>query len=76
MQEQQKPKISTLRHFLFYMGMAALMGAIIGVVSRTMSWSSGLTFAAAVVGGTALCTFAVRKGLFPHSKQSQSSRRA
>jgi hypothetical protein len=75
MREQEKQKIYTLRHFLFYMGITVPVGAAIGVASVTMTWSSGLTFAVAVIAGTALCTFGLREGLFPSNK-SQPGRRA
>lgn len=74
-QAHQSLKMYTLRHFLFYMGVAALLGIAIGVAKNTLGWSDGLTFAVAVVAGTVSCTMAVREGLFAPSRRPGQRRR-
>ncbi len=54
----------TMRHFLFYMGVAAAIGVAIGIAKAGLGWSNGLTFAVAVVAGTISSTMAVRESLF------------
>jgi uncharacterized membrane protein YhiD involved in acid resistance len=67
-------KMCTLRHFLFYMAVAAVLGAVIGVTRVVMDWSDGLTFAVAVVAGTISSTIAVREDLFGPPRHSHEQR--
>jgi hypothetical protein len=60
----------TLRHFLFYMALAAAIGIAIGLAKALWGWSDGLTFGAALVAGTISCTMAVREGLFASVQRS------
>ena len=64
MQPRQDLKMYTLRHFLFYMGVAALAGAVIGTASRTMDWSIGLIYGVGLSAGTVIAVFALRESLF------------
>jgi len=57
-------KMYTLRHFLFYMGMAALAGAVIGALASAMAWSSGLVYGVGLSVGFLIVVFAMREGLF------------
>jgi hypothetical protein len=70
MKESRPLKMYTLRHFLFYMGVAGVIGLAIAVATAIFDWSDGLTFGVAVVAGTISCTFAVREGLFGSSSHS------
>jgi len=54
----------TLRHFLFYMGLACAAGAIIGVASGLMEWSTGLVYAVGLSTGTLIVIAALRESLF------------
>jgi len=67
-------KMYTLRHFLFYMGVAATAGAVIGTLSGLMDWSIGLTYLAGLSSGTAIVLAAMRKGLFGPSRRSDGRR--
>jgi uncharacterized oligopeptide transporter (OPT) family protein len=68
----------TLRHFFFYLGVAALLGAIIGSAKGLLGLSNGLTFAAGIVAGTISCTMAVREDFLSHPPRPhlRRSRRA
>lgn len=57
-------KMYTLRHFLFYMGVTCVIGAVIAVAARTMDWSNGLTFVVLLVTGLTISAIAMREGLF------------
>jgi hypothetical protein len=54
----------TLRHFLFYMGLACLDGAIIGAAAGLIDWSTGLVYAVGLSTGVIIVLAAVREGLF------------
>ncbi len=54
----------TLRHFLFYMGIAALAGAIVGALANVMDWSTGLIYGVGLSVGTVIVIVAMREGLF------------
>lgn len=54
----------SMRHFFFYIGIACVSGALIGVAVKVMSWSDGVTFAVGVIVATAIATMAVRESLF------------
>lgn len=74
MQANRDLKMYQPRHFLFYMGVAAIMGAAIGVAKAGFEMSDGLTFVVAVIAGTVSSTLAVREGLFGASKPSDQHR--
>jgi hypothetical protein len=67
-----------LRHLLFYVGVISVLGISIGVAHSIFGWSSGLTFAVAVLAGTISCTLALRDDLFApaSSTRHRSKRRA
>lgn len=67
----------TLRHFFFYLGVAALLGAVVGTAKSLLGWSDGLTFAVGIVVATISCTMGVREDLFerPRHLPEQHSRR-
>ena len=62
----------TLRHFLFYMGMAATAGALVGTLSSVMDWSIGLIYGVGLSAGAAIGILALREGLFGPPKGSES----
>jgi len=67
----------TLRHFLFYMAVAATLGTAIGIVHNVFDLSSGLTFVVAAVTATFASTVAIREDLFAPARtwRSQHERR-
>jgi hypothetical protein len=67
-------KMYTLRHFFFYLGVAALLGATVGTAKSLLDWSDGLTFAVGIVAATISCTMGVREDLFERPRQSQEQR--
>lgn len=67
-------KIYTLRHFLFYMGIAALAGAVIGVLAGLMDWSSGLIYGIGLPACTLIVTVALRESLFGPPRHSGEPR--
>jgi uncharacterized membrane protein YhiD involved in acid resistance len=69
-----RAKVFTLRHFLFYMGVAAVLGVAIGAARILMGWSDGLTFSVALVAGTVAATMAVREDLFGSSPRAHVRR--
>jgi uncharacterized oligopeptide transporter (OPT) family protein len=78
MSAHKDKKMYTLRHFFFYLGVAAVLGAIIGAAKVLLGWSDGLTFVVGLVAGTISCTMGVREDLLerPHHSPERRSRRA
>jgi len=75
MQPHQDKKIYTLKHFLFYLGVAMVFGALTGAAKEVLHWSNGLTFGVGLVAGTIIATMALREDLFeppppPHEQRS------
>lgn len=68
-------KMLTLRHFLFYMGLACAAGAIIGAAARIMDWSTGLVYAVALPACTLIVIIALREGLFGPARRSEQQQR-
>jgi hypothetical protein len=68
MKPRENLKMYTLRHFLFYMGVSAAAGAVIGVLAGVMDWSSGLVYGVGLSTVAAITVLALREGLFgpPH----------
>jgi thiamine monophosphate kinase len=67
-------KMYTLRHFFFYLGVAAVLGAAVGAAKSLLDWSDGLTFAVGIVAATISCTMAVREDLFAPPRHSRERR--
>jgi hypothetical protein len=67
-------KIYTLRHFLFYLGVAMLFGALTGAAKELLHWSNGLAFAVGLIAGTIIATMALREDLFEPHPQSRERR--
>ncbi len=66
----------TLRHFLFYMGMAALAGAVVGAAANVMGWSVGLIYGVGLPICAAIVMVALRESLFgPPRHSSEPNRR-
>jgi hypothetical protein len=65
-------KILTMRHFLFYMGMACLATIVVWGVSEVLGWSNGLTVAVLVVVETLVSLVALRESLFAPAARSSS----
>jgi ACR3 family arsenite efflux pump ArsB len=65
-------KMYTFRHFLFYMGLAALAGAVIGALANAMDWSIGLIYVVGLSVGIAIALIAMREGLFGGSARQRS----
>jgi hypothetical protein len=74
MSDHKTKKMHTMRHFLFYIGVACALGALIGVAHSLMDWSNGLTFAVAVAAGTISCTLALREDLFESPRAARERR--
>lgn len=68
MNPREDLKMYTLRHFLFYMGVSAVAGAVIGTLAGVMDWSSGLVYGVGLSAGATIMVLALREGLFgpPH----------
>lgn len=76
MNPRAEMKILTMRHFLFYMGMACVATVAVWGASEVLSWSNGLTVAVLVVVETLVSLVALRESLFapatrPPSRQSR-----
>lgn len=72
-------KIYTLRHFLFYMGIACIASAIVWVASEVLGWSYGLSVAVLFVAGLVVVAMALRESLFapaPRPTERRHSRHA
>lgn len=69
-------KLYTLRHFLFYMGLSCLVGAIIGSVAGTMDWSDGLVYAVTIPVALAIVAMALRESLFAPVERRHPGHRA
>lgn len=54
-------KSHSLRRFAFYLALAALAGAILGVIGGLTNWSNGVSFATMVVVGTTISMAALRE---------------
>jgi putative flippase GtrA len=77
MPKHKDKKMYTLRHFFFYLGVAAALGAAVGTAKGLLGWSDGLTFAIGIVAATVSCTMGVREDLFErprHTRQQRSPR--
>ena len=66
--------MGTMRHFLFWMAMACIVGAIIGLVSSRFGWPEELTLGVAFAANLVIGLLATRQILFgvagprrPHS---------
>jgi hypothetical protein len=73
MKPHEDLKMYTLRHFLFYIGAAAVMGAVVGAASGLLGWSNGLTYGVGLTGALIVGTMAVREGLFGPSQPARRS---
>ena len=60
----------TLRHFLFYMSVAATAGALVGALASAMDWSIGLIYGVGLSAGAVIVILALREGLFDTSRRS------
>ena len=67
--------VMTMRHFLFYLGVAGLIGITIGLLAWIFDWSNGLSFAVAVVACTISFVMSVRESLFEGFRRSASRQR-
>ena len=74
MKPREDLKMYTLRHFLFYMGAAALAGAVIGALANVMDWSGGLIYGVGLSVGAAIVILAMREGLFGPSRRPEGQR--
>jgi len=64
MKPAPKLKMYTLRHFLLYMGLAALAGALVGALANITAWSDGLIYGVGLFVGLLISVVAMREGLF------------
>lgn len=55
-------KMYTLRHFLFYVGVSAAAGAVIGALAGVMDWSSGLVYGVGLSAVAMIMVLALREG--------------
>ncbi len=67
-------KMYTLRHFLFYMGVSAAAGAVIGALAGVMDWSSGLVYGVGLSAVAMIMVLALREGLFGPPRRSGKPR--
>jgi putative flippase GtrA len=77
MRPHANKKIYSLRHFLFYLGLAMVGGALTGALKAILHWSNGLTFVVGLVAATIIATLALREDMFerPHPSPSKKPRR-
>lgn len=68
-------KMLTMRHFLFYMGLACTAGAIIGAAAGIMDWSTGLIYAVTLPVCTVIVIIALREGLFGPAQRPKQQQR-
>lgn len=71
--EDMKMKMLTLRHFLFYMGLACLGGAIVGAVSNLMDWSAELVYAVGIPIALVIGFMSIQEGLFAPTRRLADS---
>ena len=64
----------TLRHFLFYMGIAAFAGALVGIAANITMWSDGLIYGIGLFIGLVISATAMREGLFGASARREQER--
>jgi hypothetical protein len=57
-------KLYTLRHFLFYMAVAAGAGAVVGALANVMDWGVGLIYGVGLSVCALIIVVALREGLF------------
>ncbi len=69
MKPRTEMKILTMRHFLFYMGMACLAAVLVLAATELLSWSNGLSFAVLVVVETLVSLVALRESLFAPARR-------
>jgi hypothetical protein len=74
MEPRDPREIYTLRHFLFYMGAAALAGAVIGLLANLMDWSNGVVYGVGLPTGFAVVVFALRETLFEPARKPNGHR--
>jgi hypothetical protein len=67
-------KMHTLRHFLFYMGLSCLGGAIIGAAAGIMNWSTGLVYAVGLTTALVIGLMSIRESLFAPAQNPRSQR--
>lgn len=74
MRPHHDKKIYTLRHFLFYLGVAMLFGALTGTTKELLHWSNGLAYVVGLVVGTIIATVALREDLFERRQPNASKK--
>jgi hypothetical protein len=67
-------KMLTWRHFLLYMGLACVAGAIIGAAAKIMDWSTGLIYAVTLPVCILIVVVALREGLFGPAQRPKQQR--
>jgi hypothetical protein len=67
-------KIYTLRHFLFYMGIAGVTSTVIWAASEILDWSYGLSVAVLLVAGLIVPMVALRESLFAPAQRPNQQR--
>jgi hypothetical protein len=64
MKPRKDLKIYTLRNSLLYIGLAALMGAVIGAAAGIMDWSTGVVYAIGLPTALIIGLMSIRESLF------------
>lgn len=73
MKSHRDMKTLTPRHFLFYMGLACLGGAIVGAVSNLMDRSAELVYAVGIPIALVIGLMSIREGLFAPARRLADS---
>ncbi len=75
MEPRNDPKIYTLRHFFFYMGIACIASTIVWATAEILNWSYGLSVAVLFVVGLIVPLVALRESLFAPAQRPVKQRR-
>ena len=75
MEHHADMKMLTLRHFLFYIGLAALVGAGVGAAAGLMDWSIGLVYVVGLPAGILVFLAAVRESFNAPVRSASGQRR-
>jgi hypothetical protein len=71
MKSRADKKMRSLRHFLFYMGLSCLGGAVVGAAAQIMDWSTGVVYAVGLPTALVIGLMSIRESLFAPAQPKQ-----